>query len=933
LTNRRDLDRWRALVPHLDQALDLTPEERIRWLAALRAQDAELAEELGRLLQKYDALDPRFLSEGADALLPAASLAGYVLGAYTLRSQIGQGGMGSVWQAERSDGRYQGTVAVKLLNPGLVGREGETRFRREASILARLRHPHIAHLIDAGVSSFGHPYLVLERVEGEHIDAYCDARRLDVWARVRLFVDVLHAVAHAHANLVVHRDIKPSNVLVDAAGRVKLLDFGIAKLLESEEGAETVTRDGAAALTPEYAAPEQLTGGTITTATDVYALGVLIYILLAGRHPASRGGESPADLMRSIVDTEPQRLSDAVSDTRTSTREALAEVAARRASTPERLRRLLRGDLETIVVKALKKKPEERYGSVADLADDLRRYLEHQPIRARPDTLAYRAAKFVRRHRPPVALGALLAAAVVAGTTGTFVQGRRAERQAATAAEQRDFALRQLTRAEAINDLNAFLLHEAAPGEEPLSVRDLLARAEEVVGRQREDPDGTQMAMMVEIARLYELRGEQERSRALLTRAWDLAARSDDPTSRARTACALATVLGRIGEGERASELFLRVERELPQTPQFALPWVDCVLGRSELGDASHGIREAERAKRLLEASGFRSSPLQLRVELRLADAYRLVGRSHEADLAYASAYERLVALGRERTQLASRLLADWALMAARGLGQPLRAERMFRQALDLAGAGSDGQGAHPGMLHNLSRALSDLDRHREALDYAELAHRGAVENGDTTTTLQSQLTIAALRRRLGDLTSAQRALAELEPTMRRLLGPKNLRLSMLEMEKAQLALARGDTANALPLADGAVAMAEAGQGEQPQYLRRLLLRRSEIRWRLGRLAEAAADAERCLRLELEANEPGVPSSHVGAAYLALGRALESQQKSGEAGAAFAAAAAQLEPTLGAEHPDCLEARRRGNELPAPEASRRPASVAPHSRS
>src|SRR5262249_45658780 len=208
-----------------------------------------------------------FLAGGAVPISPA-TLAGQTVGAYELVSQIGQGGMGNVWLARRSDGRFEGHAAVKLLNASLVGHVGEERFRREGNFLARLTHPHIARLVDAGVSSGGQPYLVLEHVDGEPIDRYCDARRLDVPARLRLFLDVLAAVAHAHTNLIVHRDIKPSNVLVAAGGEVKLLDFGIAKLLEGDAGqaeATDLTREGGRALTPEYAAPEQVTGGVITT--------------------------------------------------------------------------------------------------------------------------------------------------------------------------------------------------------------------------------------------------------------------------------------------------------------------------------------------------------------------------------------------------------------------------------------------------------------------------------------------------------------------------------------------------------------------------------------------------------------------------------------------------------------------------------------------
>ena len=316
-------DRGRAVSPYLDEALEIATGERATWLASIAARDAALAADLRALLAEHEAVhESRFLERAVP--LPhhnplTASLAGQVLGAYRLISRIGQGGMGSVWLAERCDGRFEGRAAIKLLNISLLGRAGEERFRREGTILARLTHPHIAHLVDAGVSPTGQPYLVLEHVNGQSIDRYCNEHALRIEARLRLFLDVLQAVAHAHANLIVHRDIKPANVLVRVDGQVKLLDFGIAKLLEGDgewgtpaAEASALTRDGGGALTPEFAAPEQVTGGQVTTATDVYALGVLLYVLLSGQHPIGAALRSPADLVRAIVDTDPRRVSDAV---------------------------------------------------------------------------------------------------------------------------------------------------------------------------------------------------------------------------------------------------------------------------------------------------------------------------------------------------------------------------------------------------------------------------------------------------------------------------------------------------------------------------------------------------------------------------------------------------------------------------------------------
>jgi tetratricopeptide (TPR) repeat protein len=410
-------ERWCALRPYVEEMLDLPDGERAAWVASLGTRDPSLAAELGVVLAEHRALDAeRFLDHGT-VLLPHRAGAGATVGAYTLVRPIGEGGMGSVWLAERSDGRFDRRVAVKFLN--LPARGGEDRFTREGRILGRLAHPRIAQLLDAGVTADGHPYLVLEYVDGQAIDRYCDAGGLDLEARVRLFLLVLDAVAHAHANLIVHRDIKPSNVFVRHDGELKLLDFGIATLLADEvAGAAALpTRDGGVAMTLQYAAPEQLTGGAVTTATDLYSLGVLLYLLVTGQHPTADARRSAADFVRAIVDAEPKRASDAA---------------------PDQARRQLRGDLDTILAKSLKKDPAERYASVTALADDLRRYLRHEPISARPDSILYRGAKFVRRNRVAVALAT---AAVVALAVGLYVTNR--ER---VIAERRFAQLRQLSR-------------------------------------------------------------------------------------------------------------------------------------------------------------------------------------------------------------------------------------------------------------------------------------------------------------------------------------------------------------------------------------------------------------------------------------------------------------------------------------------------------
>lgn len=427
-------NQWQEVSPYLDQALALSDAEREAWLESVRADKPSLAGLLEELLAEHRALAAEhFLEESPPIPRNQSSLVGQSVGSYTLVAQIGQGGMGSVWLAHRSDGRFERQVAIKFVNFAVVAEAGTERFQREGRILARIAHPHIAELIDAGVMPDGQAYLVLEYVKGKAIDEYCDEQKLDVDSRINLFLDVLDAVAHAHANLVVHRDIKPSNVMVNRDGQAKLLDFGIAKLLSDDRNsaATMLTVAGGGALTPLFAAPEQITGGAITTATDVYALGVLLYLLLTGRHPAGPGPHSTVDLVKAITETEPPRASDAIASV------GAENKANARAITNDKLRRQLRGDLDTILAKALKKDPQGRYPSASTMADDLRRYLAHEPIRARPDTLAYVGAKFLRRYWLAVSAVTLVVASLAAGV---YVANRERE-----IAEQRFAQLRQLS--------------------------------------------------------------------------------------------------------------------------------------------------------------------------------------------------------------------------------------------------------------------------------------------------------------------------------------------------------------------------------------------------------------------------------------------------------------------------------------------------------
>ncbi len=894
---RLSSERWLEVAPHLEHALELGDEERRAWLETLRSSDPDLRADLELLLEDHGAVERERFLESAPSSVPASSLAGQTLGAYTLVAPIGHGGMGTVWLARRSDGRFEGNAAIKLLNASLLGRTGEERFRREGAILARLTHPHIARLTDAGLSPAGQPYLILEHIEGEPIDRYCDGRGLGLEARLGLFLDVLEAVQHAHANLIVHRDIKPSNVLVGADGGVKLLDFGIAKLLTSDgtEAETALTRDGGRALTPEYAAPEQVTGGAVTTATDVYALGVLLYVLLSGRHPARDSLGSPADLLRSIADTEPPRPSEVAVD--------------------ESFRRRLKGDLDTILARALKKNPSERYLTVSALADDVRRYLAHEPIRARRDTLAYRLGKFVRRNRLAVGLSAAVLVALVAGLAATAVQARRAraqavraeneraraDREAHLAEEQRDFALRQLSLANEALDLNAFVLSDSAVSGKALTPHELMARAEEIAEREH-GPTENHVAMLRALGHQYLHQNENENARRLLSHAYEVAAALPDRAVRSQAACELANVIVYGGEIERAEALIRSAQADLPDDPRYALHRARCYLSASDVarwrGDVEGAIRNTEAARDILKRSTVSANALEVAAALSLAESYRLAGRMHAARLACEEASARLEKLGRGETSTAGTLYNNWGLVLY-ALGRPLEAEQLLRRAVRLGG----GFEARPMLLNNLARTLRDLHRLDEAAAYAERACARARQAGDQNIVGQSIMALAGIYRERGELTRAAAMQAELKAMLPLLVPNGHVAFASLAMEEGLLAEARRNFDAALAAANQAVSIAEASK-QRTEYLPRLLLRRSEIELKRRELEKARADAARALSISRETAEPGSFSCAVGRAYLALARALQADGKAQDARAASASALEQLRPTLGEQHPE-----------------------------
>src|SRR5688572_852312 len=424
-----DPERWQRISPLLDALFELEPPAREQRLQRLREEDPALADELQTLIT-LDEHHEDFLSE--PLIAPLAGLrAGGEVGPYRLERLLGEGGMGQVWLAARADGLYQRRVALKLLRPGLADSNLRLRFSRERQILARLAHPHIARLLDAGISSDGLPYLALEYVEGEPITDYCRNHQLPLEPRLRMFHQICDAVSHAHANLIVHRDLKPSNILVTPSGDVRLLDFGIAKLLDSDAPMIEQTRTGVRAFTLHYAAPEQVRGEPVTTMTDVYALGVVLFELLTDTKPYRLKRQTDAEWEEAILAADPQRPSQTLLHR---SEDSGADVHGLR-----RQARMLAGDLDNIVLKTLSKRPEQRYPSVEALALDLTRYEAGRPVQARPQSVGYRFGKYLRRHRWSLASGGLIAIVLSAALAIVAWQGRQAVAEAGRAQAMQDF--------------------------------------------------------------------------------------------------------------------------------------------------------------------------------------------------------------------------------------------------------------------------------------------------------------------------------------------------------------------------------------------------------------------------------------------------------------------------------------------------------------
>ena len=902
---------WQTLSPILDAALDLDADAREDYVAALDTENPTVAAALRELLAAHDRVSASaFLETSPLPIAHAEAMpGGQIIGAYTLERPLGMGGMGTVWLARRSDGRFEGRVALKLLNLGVFDTAARERFAREGTLLARVSHPHIAHLYDAGVTTAGQPFLVLEYVDGSPIDDYADRHRLDVPARLKLFDQVLGAVGHAHANLIVHRDLKPSNIFVDAAGAVKLLDFGIARLVDEDSGAAS-TRT-APALTPRYAAPEQVSGSPVTTSTDVYALGVLLYELLTGVHPVIRAESGPVAQLHAVAEREPVRLPEAL---RTLAREdaaAAARLAAARAASIDRLHRTYRGDLDTIVAKALKKSPADRYTTVAAFAEDLRRYRRNEPVTARRDSVAYRTKKFVARHRVGLAAAATVALALIIGTAVAVVQARESARQ-------RDRAFAELRRAEATNDFSAFLLSAATPlPGKPISNADLLARGEALIGKRFASDPELRVHMLLTLADRYDANQQFDARARVLKRAYDESRTLNDTALRSFATCLWAVQFAEKGEFARSLALLAEATPVLAATPDHAAYEARCRLAESTAAiignDPPRAVAAAERAVALEQrrnaAPGRDFEPLAI-----LASAYMRAYRYNDAHSAFERALGILEAQGLDTTREAAILLNNWSVMLQES-GRMREGAEVAARAVRVAEAADSENGATLSLLSSYGNALAAIGEYADAervLDRSIVQARGAGSPRRLVMILGYGITAAA---DAGDAKRAAALLTEAQTVLAADASATPYSLGLVEVAAARVAQVKGENALAAELAArGSTTLRTATPNQASLPSAQLVLARALNE--VGRHREALAAAEES-EAAVRARVGSAGYSYlIGHARLEAAAALAGLGETDAARTALAAAISHLEATTGPKAHAAVRAEALRRQLP-----------------
>jgi eukaryotic-like serine/threonine-protein kinase len=859
------------------------------FMARIRAEEPHLAPWLQELLTAHAArTQDDWLERGpsveSNAPISGGMRAGQRVGPWVLGAQLGSGGMATVWRASKADARPAREVALKLPLSHRAGSQLAERFAREQAILALLTHPHIARLYDAGVAGDGTPWLAMECVQGAAIDRWCDDRQLPVAARVHLFIQVLDAVQYAHSRLVIHRDLKPNNMLVTDEGQVRLLDFGIAKLLADEhsDGSDptALTQAAGHVMTPAYAAPEQLLRQPLTTATDIYALGVVLFELLAGARPYR--------LVRPALQTRAQ-LEAAVADghVRLASHSATSAAALARGTTLKQLSRALRGDLDTVLAKALHQEGAKRYASAAEFADDLQRWAQGEPVRAQRSSRAYVLRRFVQRHRVPVAAGAAVFIALLGALVISLVQAQRADRE-------RDEALAQRGRSLSLSMFLMDQLMVVAQEGQPVKVGDMLSRSE-THARQgfAGQPNELAEALFVIGAQRRNFDSGDAAAKTL-AEAKDTA---QDPNLRGLIACDQAMVMW--GQGQRAAAMAqVQATVNSPIATGVKSLCLDyLVLLEVAEGELAAALQSAQRSVAL--ASRAPDVPRRARERGQMIVAYlqALNGDGGNPDPTFVTMQDNLRAAGSERSLTGIEMRSRWAA-ASMASGDARLALRLLQD--NLAGVQDPTHSPVWGsFMRGQAQAQEALGQDSAALQSLQAAAERAQHTADATLHATAACLAAPIAQRLGDSVGATRwlaaGLAKLPSSARAFSDVAR----SCAMARAELALAASD-----PAAAQAALRLLLDEPKLPlQHRAAALVLRAHVALATGDAKAAVVDADDALALSLKMQGQRAFSFRSAAAHAIRGDALARVGDASAARLAYAQAAVQFEGATDSTHP------------------------------
>jgi serine/threonine-protein kinase len=887
-------ERWLRIEELFEAAVELTPEQRSRYLSEACGNDVALRRQVESLIFSSDDSDKVFEQaiRNAVAHAPAmeASLIGQHVGPYLIDGELGHGGMGTVYLARRDDEEYKKQVAIKLIRGGIATPDLLRRFRSERQILANLDHPNIARLLDGGTTESGTPYVVMDYVDGEPLDEYCDRSRLTTEARLALFRSVCAAIQYAHQNLVVHRDIKPGNILVTREGQPKLLDFGIAKLLADDEiQSRAETKPNIRLMTPEYASPEQVRGDQVTTASDVYSLGVLLYELLSGHRPYRFKSYTPLEVEQAVCSQEPERPSTAVGrDQEVATESGPVKVTAeivsgKRGTTTDKLRRRLRGDLDNIVLMAMRKEPDRRYASAEQLSEDIRRHLEGLPVLARPSTLGYRTQKFLLRYRAATAAGVLVIL-VIAALIGFYTW---------RLAGERDRARLEAAKATRVSEFLTGLFRVADPSQsrgQSITAKEILDRGAAGIQLELAADPAVRASMMNVIGNTYESLGLYNDALPLLERALETRRQIHGVRSQeaAESLHDLARVIHFKGDYAAAESMFrdaLQMQLTLPGAAD--LDAAETMSKLAETLDEKGALEESESLVR--QALAIRRSRLG-EEHSTIAESLNHLGRVLRRKRDFAAAEPPY----RQALEMSRRLHGDvhpsvmrdlnGLGLLAREKGDPLTAEPLLRQALEVSQKlYGDENPQSVFIMNNLGLALDDNGK----LEEAESLFRRALEirrklfGEEHPHVLFSTTMLGHFLRDRGAFEESELLLRKSVAIPRKLFGEHHPEVAIGLTTLGMLLVEKGDYQAARPVLREAVDVGRKALRPEHPYLTEALSGQAQVV-----LADGdPKTAERLLRDVLETQRRTLRAGHILIidSQTALGASLLAQKRFDEA--------------------------------------------------